>query len=64
MLERKLLVELIDQYKNGTMGWDQFCSAVKEAHKDRVGKPALRSVVPGKPKEEDYFYTNPHECLQ
>nr|KYP69771.1 DUF246 domain-containing protein At1g04910 family [Cajanus cajan] len=63
ILNRELLVELIDQYKNGTISWNQFTISVKVAHADRVGNPTTRSVVPGNPKEEDYFYTNPQECL-
>ncbi|KAI4357961.1 hypothetical protein L6164_001873 [Bauhinia variegata] len=62
LLDRKLLVELIDQYKNGTINWNQFSAEVKAAHADHLGNPTARSVVPGKPKLEDYFYTNPQEC--
>ncbi|KAI4316784.1 hypothetical protein L6164_024729 [Bauhinia variegata] len=62
LLDRKLLVELIDQYKNGTINWNQFSAEVKATHADRLGNPTARSVVPGKPKLEDYFYTNPQEC--
>lgn len=58
-----VLVELIDQYNNGTLSWDEFSVSVKAAHADRMGNPIRRSEVPGKPKEEDYFYTNPQECL-
>ncbi|XP_015965845.1 rhamnogalacturonan I rhamnosyltransferase 1-like [Arachis duranensis] len=64
LLDKKSLVELIDLYKNGTIGWNEFSNSVKEAHADRVGGPTSRSVVPGKPKLEDYFYTNPQECIQ
>uniref|UniRef100_A0A2P2QUR8 EF-hand domain-containing protein n=1 Tax=Rhizophora mucronata TaxID=61149 RepID=A0A2P2QUR8_RHIMU len=63
LLDRKALVELIDQYKSGMLDWEEFASAVKEAHSDRMGSPTKRLEVPGKPKEEDYFYTNPQECL-
>ncbi|GAV79534.1 O-FucT domain-containing protein [Cephalotus follicularis] len=63
LLERKILVELIDEYTGGTLTWDELSLGVKEAHKDRMGGPAKRLEVPGKPKEEDYFYTNPQECL-
>lgn len=63
LLDRKLLVRLIDQYKSGTIRWNQFSTSVKAGHADSVGNPSTRSVVDGKPKEEDYFYTNPHECL-
>ncbi|KAF1869254.1 hypothetical protein Lal_00020931 [Lupinus albus] len=64
LLDKKFLVKIIDQYKNGTINWKEFSTKVKEAHADRVGNPNTRSLVPGKPKEEDYFYTNPQECLQ
>ncbi|KAF1863544.1 hypothetical protein Lal_00030592 [Lupinus albus] len=63
LLDKKFLVQVIDQYKNGTINWNEFSSSVKTAHANRVGKPSTRSVIPGKPKEEDYFYTNPQECL-
>ncbi|CAL9073272.1 unnamed protein product [Musa acuminata var. zebrina] len=63
-LDRKLLVDLIDQYSNGTLGWDDFSSLVKAAHADHMGRPTRRLVIPDRPKEEDYFYTNPQECLQ
>ncbi|KAG1327453.1 rhamnogalacturonan I rhamnosyltransferase 1 [Cocos nucifera] len=63
-LDRKLLVELIDQYNNGSLGWDEFSSSVKAAHVNRMGKPTRRVVIPDKPKEEDYFYANPQECLR
>ncbi|KAM3707090.1 hypothetical protein ACJW31_03G198700 [Castanea mollissima] len=63
LLDRMVLVELIDQYNNGTLSWDEFSVSVKAAHADRMGNPIRRSEVPGKPKEEDYFYTNPQECL-
>lgn len=64
LLDRKALVDLIDLYRSGAINWEEFSSEVKEAHADRVGNPTKRLVVPGKPKEEDYFYTNPEECLQ
>eukprot|EP00249_Psilotum_nudum_P022708 c28616_g1_i1 orf=1310-2860(+) len=63
LLDRKRLIELLDQYDNGTLRWDDFALAVKEAHKDRLGMPTARRVIPEKPKEEDYFYANPQECL-
>ncbi|XP_061355277.1 rhamnogalacturonan I rhamnosyltransferase 1-like isoform X2 [Gastrolobium bilobum] len=64
LLSRKLLVDLIDQYNNGVLNWDEFSSAVKEAHADRMGSPTKRLVILDKPKEEDYFYANPQECLE
>ncbi|KAG0466384.1 hypothetical protein HPP92_017964 [Vanilla planifolia] len=63
LLNRKLLIELIDEYNNGSMDWDNFSSSVKAAHANRMGQPARRSVIPDRPKEEDYFYANPRECL-
>lgn len=62
-MERRLLVDLIDRYSSGSISWDEFSSAVKAAHADRMGKPSKRSVIPERPKEEDYFYANPWECL-
>ncbi|MED6148180.1 Diphthamide biosynthesis protein [Stylosanthes scabra] len=59
---RYALVRLIDQYKNGTISWEEFSRVVKLAH-TRRGGPITRSVVPLKPKLEDYFYSNPQECL-
>ncbi|KAF0913810.1 hypothetical protein E2562_024896 [Oryza meyeriana var. granulata] len=63
LLDRKLIVELVDQYKNGTMSWNHFSSVVKASHSSRMGAPSRRQMIPDKPKEEDYFYANPHECL-
>lgn len=64
LLDRKLLVDLIDQYSSGSLSWDEFSSAVKETHADRMGNPTKRLVIPDRPKEEDYFYANPEECLE
>ncbi|KAJ4707225.1 O-fucosyltransferase family protein [Melia azedarach] len=64
LLNRGLLVGLIDQYNSGSLSWDEFSSNVKEVHADLMGNPKRRVVIPDKPKEEDYFYANPHECLQ
>lgn len=63
-MNRKLLVELIDQYNNGAMSWDEFSSAVKQSHADRMGGATKRLVIPDRPKEEDFFYANPEECLE
>lgn len=63
LLDRRILVDLIDQYNSGKLSWDEFSLAVKETHADRMGKPAKRMVIHDKPKEEDYFYANPEECL-
>ncbi|XP_043701355.1 rhamnogalacturonan I rhamnosyltransferase 1-like [Telopea speciosissima] len=64
LLDRKLLVDLIDQYNDGLLGWEKFSSLVKDAHANLMGSPSRRVVIPDRPKEEDYFYANPHECLQ
>ncbi|KAJ0789935.1 putative GDP-fucose protein O-fucosyltransferase [Helianthus annuus] len=64
LLDRKLLVELIDKYTTNSMSWDEFSRAVKEAHANRMGNPIKRLIIPDRPKEEDYFYANPEECLQ
>ncbi|KAI8528819.1 hypothetical protein RHMOL_Rhmol12G0177500 [Rhododendron molle] len=64
LLDRKLLVDLIDQYNGGSLSWDEFSSAVKEVHSNRMGSPTKRLVIPDRPKEEDYFYANPEECFQ
>lgn len=63
LLDRKVLVDLVDQYSNGSVSWNEFSFEVKAAHADRMGNPTTRLEVPGKPKLEDYFYTNPQECL-
>ncbi|RLN35602.1 uncharacterized protein C2845_PM03G00730 [Panicum miliaceum] len=63
LLDRKLIVGLVDQYINGTLSWADFSSAVKASHTSRMGEPSRRQAIPDKPKEEDYFYANPHECL-
>lgn len=63
-MDRRLLVDLIDQYNRELLSWDEFSSAVKEAHAARWGNPTKRLVIPDRPKEEDYFYSNPEECLQ
>lgn len=62
--DRKVLIGLIDLYNNGSLSWDEFSSIVKETHANRTGSPKQRVIIPDKPKEEDYFYANPQECLQ
>ncbi|KAK8583973.1 hypothetical protein V6N13_109371 [Hibiscus sabdariffa] len=64
LLDRSLLVDLIDQYNSGSLSWNEFSNAVKESHASRKGQPTRRLVIPDRPKEEDYFYANPEECLQ
>ncbi|XP_078154512.1 rhamnogalacturonan I rhamnosyltransferase 1-like [Carex rostrata] len=61
--DRKNIVSLVDQYNNGTLYWDEFASEIKAAHRNRIGTAAVRTVIPDRPKEEDFFYSNPHECL-
>ncbi|XP_068637545.1 rhamnogalacturonan I rhamnosyltransferase 1-like [Aristolochia californica] len=64
LLDRRLLVDLIDRYNNGSLSWSEFSSSVKDTHTNRMGSPVMRVVIPDRPKEEDYFYSNPQECLQ
>ena len=64
LLDRKHLVDLIDQHNAGSLTWDEFSTAVKEAHSERMGNPTKRLVIQDRPKEEDYFYSNPWECLK
>ncbi|KAL0415975.1 UNVERIFIED_CONTAM: Rhamnogalacturonan I rhamnosyltransferase 1 [Sesamum latifolium] len=64
LLDRKLLIDFIDRYNSGSLTWDEFSAAVKNAHAERMGHPTKRLVIPYRPKEEDYFYSNPWECLQ
>ncbi|KAL0463720.1 UNVERIFIED_CONTAM: Rhamnogalacturonan I rhamnosyltransferase 1 [Sesamum latifolium] len=64
LLDRRMLVDLIDKYNFGSLNWDEFSAAVKDAHNLRMGNPSKRLVIPDRPKEEDYFYANPWECLQ
>jgi hypothetical protein len=63
VLDRRKLVGLLDLYTNKTISWDIFVSSVQEAHKNRIAQPSCRQKLENKPKEEDYFYANPHECL-
>ncbi|PIA57630.1 hypothetical protein AQUCO_00600388v1 [Aquilegia coerulea] len=63
-LDRKVLVDLIDQYNEGSLNWHEFSSSVRAAHAGRSGNPSKRVVIQDRPKEEDYFYANPEECLQ
>ena len=63
LLDRRKIVELVDMHQNGTLSWNDFAVAVQLAHEKRMGQPSHRSVIAEKPKEEDYFYANPQECL-
>ncbi|GMP93705.1 hypothetical protein CsSME_00043426 [Camellia sinensis var. sinensis] len=60
---RKIVVNLTDKYNKGKLKWEKFSAVMKEAHANRWGKPADRVVIPGKPMDEDYFWSNPQECL-
>ncbi|CAM6087273.1 unnamed protein product [Calypogeia fissa] len=63
LLDRRKLVELLDQYERGELQFTEFSLAVRKAHEGRMGTPMKRRVLYGKPKEEDYFYANPEECI-
>ncbi|CAN1313819.1 Rhamnogalacturonan I rhamnosyltransferase 1 [Linum perenne] len=63
LLDRRRLVELLNLHQNGTLPWNKFTVAVRQAHEKRMGQPCHRRVIPDRPKEEDYFYSNPQECL-
>ncbi|XP_044492604.1 rhamnogalacturonan I rhamnosyltransferase 1-like [Mangifera indica] len=63
LLDRRKIVELVDMHQNGTLSWNEFSVALQVAHEKRLGQPIRRKVIPDKPKEEDYFYANPQECL-
>ncbi|XP_018685362.2 rhamnogalacturonan I rhamnosyltransferase 1 isoform X2 [Musa acuminata AAA Group] len=62
-LDRRKLVELLDLHNNKTLSWDDFATSVRQVLEKSIGQPTCRRVVAGKPKEEDYFYSNPQECL-
>ncbi|CAD6242578.1 unnamed protein product [Miscanthus lutarioriparius] len=64
LLDRKFIVELVDQYTSGSLRWDEFASLIKVVHSNRMGSATTRAAIPDRPKEEDYFYANPQECLQ
>ncbi|KAK2429190.1 Rhamnogalacturonan I rhamnosyltransferase 1 [Trifolium repens] len=63
VLDRKKLVELVDMHQNGTLKWNEFADGVKQVHEKRIVQPTRRKVIMDRPKEEDYFYANPYECL-
>lgn len=63
LLDRMKLVKLLDLFQGGALPWDEFSAAVKEVHQNRMGQPTDRRIIRGQPKEEDYFYANPQECL-
>ncbi|CAH1453889.1 unnamed protein product [Lactuca virosa] len=47
LLDRKLLVELIDRYTSGLLSWEEFSNAVKDAH---MGSPKKRKNCSRKAK--------------
>ncbi|KAL3813508.1 hypothetical protein ACJIZ3_014776 [Penstemon smallii] len=63
LLNKRVLVGLIDQFNERSLSWDEFSLHVKEAHVNRMGSPKGRVMISDKPKEEDYYYANPQECL-
>ncbi|KAK9124894.1 hypothetical protein Scep_013740 [Stephania cephalantha] len=62
-LNRKGLVDILDKFQSKNISWDEFSVQVKDMHEDRKGQAGRRTVLPLLPKEEDYFYANPQECL-
>lgn len=48
---------------NGTLKWNEFEDGVRRAHEKRIVQPTRRRVIIDRPKEEEYFYANPQECL-
>nr|CAD1839936.1 unnamed protein product [Ananas comosus var. bracteatus] len=52
LLDKKQLVELLDLLKDGKLSWAEFSAAVKDIHKDRMGQPTRRKVIPGDQKKK------------
>ncbi|XP_078431798.1 rhamnogalacturonan I rhamnosyltransferase 1-like [Wolffia australiana] len=63
ILDRRTLVDAIDKLEDGSLSWEEFSDQVKAAAANRAAAPLRRVVIPSRPKEEDYFYANPQECL-
>eukprot|EP00850_Spirogloea_muscicola_P013357 SM000090S24319 [mRNA] locus=s90:228288:231108:- [translate_table: standard] len=64
VLRRKRIVHLIALAEQGKLPYTDLLGAIHDAHKARTGFPVKRLVsADGRPDEEDYFYSNPHECL-
>ncbi|KAK9154485.1 hypothetical protein Sjap_001965 [Stephania japonica] len=62
-LSAERFVDLLDKFQSQIISWEQFSFQVKDMHEHRKGQPGRRTVSPQLPKEEDYFYANPQECL-
>ncbi|MCO5565002.1 hypothetical protein L7F22_018672 [Adiantum nelumboides] len=63
LLDRKKIVQLVNDFQSGDLKWDDFSVAIRDHHSQQMGAPRKRLVIPDRPKEEDYFYSNPEECL-
>ncbi|XP_021912302.1 uncharacterized protein At1g04910-like [Carica papaya] len=63
LLDRMIAVNLIDLHRNRTLSWKDLSEKMKAAHAEKMGQPTRRIEKPNQPRYEDYFYSNPHECL-
>ncbi|KAH7430375.1 hypothetical protein KP509_09G096200 [Ceratopteris richardii] len=63
LLDRRRIVQLVDDFQRGSLNWDEFSLSIREHHNQQMGAPRKRTEIPERPKEEDYFYANPEECL-